>query len=230
MVIETDVLHEIAKRAAEARLRIRRRKDQPVDACVDERSRAHRAWLKRHHHRRTVQPPVADGPGRLGDVVQLGVAEGIARLTAIAAAADDPAVAIDYHGPDRNLAVRRRFFCKRQSFFHPLRLIHLQRLQRRARVPAVRSFAFGGPRRTRTSNLLIRSQMLYPIKLWVRAPHLTGRTRTTFPVRHVRSRILAVTHAPRNYSHRRETRTVPSCFAFATSRILVTLTPPLTHH
>jgi hypothetical protein len=41
-------------------------------------------------------------------------------------------------------------------------------------------FPADAPMRTRTSNLLIRSQMLYPIELWARAavPHGRYKTRT----------------------------------------------------
>src|SRR5512141_2550601 len=41
--------------------------------------------------------------------------------------------------------------------------------------------SFGAPRRTRTSNLLIRSQMLYPIKLWVRAQPTNERGEVYIP-------------------------------------------------
>ena len=36
-------------------------------------------------------------------------------------------------------------------------------------------FKFGGPRATRTPNLLIRSQMLYPIELWDRVQILAQK-------------------------------------------------------
>jgi hypothetical protein len=49
-------------------------------------------------------------------------------------------------------------------------------------LPAVGLFLVGAPSKTRTCNLLIRSQMLYPIKLWVRASDVNRPVRKGIPV------------------------------------------------
>src|SRR5205814_7737417 len=168
-VIQARVLDEVPERAAEAGLRVVCPEDQPLDARVHQRPGAHRARLESHDHGRTFEPPVADRAGRFADGDQLRVSEGVAGLAAIAPASDDLPLPIDDYRADRDLSLGGGRVRERKGFFHPLRSIHLQRVQRRAASPAVNRFRFGAPRRTRTSNLLIRSQMLYPIKLWVRA-------------------------------------------------------------
>src|SRR5204863_7916843 len=117
-MIETRVLHEIAEGAAEAGLRIVGGEDQLLDARVHERARAHRARLERHDHRRSFEPPVADRLCRLANRVELGVSERITGLAAIAAAADDRAVAVDDDRADGDLAFRARLFGEREGFSH----------------------------------------------------------------------------------------------------------------
>ena len=50
-------------------------------------------------------------------------------------------------------------------------------------LPAVDLFLIGAPGKTRTCNLLIRSQMLYPIKLRVRASDVNRPFGKGIPVR-----------------------------------------------
>src|SRR5204862_852150 len=129
-----------------------------------------RARLQGHAHRRPLQPPIAQRQSRLADRVQLGVAERVARLAAIAASADDSPLTVHDHRADRDLPLRRGFLGKRERLVHPLRLTHFSKRPTAGSAARRRDWiAFGAPTRTRTSNLLIRSQMLYPIKLWVRA-------------------------------------------------------------
>jgi hypothetical protein len=54
-------------------------------------------------------------------------------------------------------------------------------------------FPYGAPKRSRTPNLLIRSQTLYPIELWAQM-NAEGRTRTGTVVTH--RRILSPVRLP----------------------------------
>src|SRR5690606_12560335 len=59
-VIQPVAPRDIEHGAARARFRVGRRVHEPRDPRMDERARAHRAWLERHVERRAWQAVVAD--------------------------------------------------------------------------------------------------------------------------------------------------------------------------
>ncbi len=160
-------------------------KTSAVDPGVHDRSRAHRARLEGHDHgrarpaasRRSRQPPRAIAKSSAWP-------RGSPDSRRVASAADDRSVGVRDDRADGSLSLPAGVRRQRERFRHPLGLIHLSKNTTAGMRPPSASVDFGAPTRTRTSNLLIRSQMLYPIKLWVRehcerSP--TGRGGYQFP-------------------------------------------------
>ena len=122
-VVEARIPSQVAERAAEARLGIRRPKDQRVDSAVDQGTGAHGARFQGHVEDAAAESPAAESPSRRAQGQDLGMSQRIAvDFPAVAASADDLAV-LDHQGADRDVTVSKSSFGFPQRLRHPVDIV-----------------------------------------------------------------------------------------------------------
>ena len=122
-MIQAGQIEELERAAARARLRIANAENDPVDAHMGQRARAHWARLLRHVKRRAVEPPCLEQRLRPGEGEHLGVGGRVlARLHFVAGLGQDRAVA-DKDRADGDFLARAGFAGQFQRTPHENRVI-----------------------------------------------------------------------------------------------------------
>jgi hypothetical protein len=123
-VIQPRIRSDVVQRSRRATLRVRRSKDDSVDARLLQSSRAHHARLERDVERATAEAPITHRARRSTQCENLGVSGGIAAQLAFVVRPGNDATFAHDHRSDGNVSVLHRQMRFGQGFAHREHVIH----------------------------------------------------------------------------------------------------------